>query len=194
MIRIMRRFVRSFGRFRKVAERYGRFLGAAESAIPQHPATLRNFPQRDRTSAFTLLELLIVISIIAILAATIIPNFIGFDAEARLASTKTNLSTLRTRVSLFRTKEGRYPASLEELLEVTYNDMGVERPYLDMIPLEFISTKEGNADVEDTTSDDMLPGDGGWVYLTDKAKVVVDWDIPLDSSWGKAEGKVPSEW
>ena len=41
---------------------------------------------------FTLLELLIVISIIAILAATIIPSFVGFDAEARLAATKTNLS------------------------------------------------------------------------------------------------------
>ncbi len=147
-----------------------------------------------RTYGFTLLELLIVISIIAILAAAIIPNFVGFDAEARLASTKTNLSTLRTRVTLFRTKEGRYPETLEELLEVTYNDMGVERPYLDLIPAELVSSKRGSLDVENLESDDLLTGDGGWVYFTDKAKVVVDWDAPLDSSWGKAEGEVPVEW
>ncbi len=145
-------------------------------------------------NAFTLLELLIVISIIAILAAIVIPNFIGFDAEARLAATQTNLSTLRTRVSLFRTKEGRYPEELEDLLEVTYNDMGVERPYLDTVPLEFISSKEGSAEVENQESLDSLPGDGGWVYLVDKAKVVVDWDMPLDDKWAKLEGVIPSEW
>lgn len=143
---------------------------------------------------FTLLELLIVISIIAILAATIIPNFIGFDAEARLAATQTNLSTLRTRVSLFRTKEGRYPERLEELLEINYNDLGIERPYLDSIPVEFISTREGRDEIENLESRDALPGDGGWVYYIDKARVVIDWDMPLDSKWGKAEGKVPSEW
>ena len=143
---------------------------------------------------FTLLELLIVISIIAILAATIIPNFIGFDAEARIAATRTNLSTLRTRISLFRTKEGRYPETLEELLEVNYNDMGVERPYLDSIPVEFISSKEGNVEIENLDSSDSLPGNGGWVYIGNKAKVIVDWDMPLDSKWGKAEGEVPSEW
>jgi len=143
---------------------------------------------------FTLLELLIVISIIAILAATMIPNFIGFDTEARLASTQTNLRTLRKRISLFRTKEGRYPEKLEELLEVTYNDLGIERPYLDSMPLEFISSKGGSSDIENQSYKDMLPGDGGWTYLIDKAKVVVDWDMPLDSKWGKVEDKIPSEW
>lgn len=145
-------------------------------------------------TGFTLLELLIVISIIAILAATIIPNFIGFDSEARLAASRTNLNTLRTRVSLFRTKEGKYPERLEDLLEVTYSDMGIERPYLDKFPPEFISSKKGNSDVENLSSDDRLMGNGGWAYYTDKAKVVINWDMPLDSKWGDAEGEVASEW
>lgn len=143
---------------------------------------------------FTLLELLIVIAIIAILLTTVVPNFIGFDAEARIVATKSNLANIRARISLFRAKEGRYPNTLEELLNTTYNDMGVEKPFLEKIPPELISSKKGNSEIENILSNNNLPSDGGWVYITDKAKVVVDWDTPLDKKWGKAEGEVPSEW
>lgn len=149
---------------------------------------------KKKKKGFTLLELLIVVSIIAILAATLIPNFIGFDAEAKLASTKTNLNTLRTRLSLFRAKEGRYPKELEELLQVTYNDLGVQKPYLEQIPVEFISSPGGNSTVENLYTKDPLPNDGGWVYIVDKAKVIIDWDTPLDDKWGKAETQTPSQW
>ena len=144
--------------------------------------------------SFTLLELLIVLSIIAILALAIVPNFVGFDAEARLVATKANLQTLRTRIILFRAKEGRYPEKLEELLEKTYNDVGIEKPYLDVFPKELISSREGNSEITNQKSKDPLPGDGGWVYYTDKAAVVVDWDEPLDSKWGKEERAEPSQW
>ena len=143
---------------------------------------------------FTLLELLIVVSIIAVLAATLVPNLIGFDTEARLASTKTNLNTLRTRLNLYRAKEGHYPTDINELLEKTYNDAGIEKPYLDQFPVEFISNKSGVSNTDSQNSADPLPSDGGWVYLIDKAKIVVDWDKELDNKWGEAEGQVPSHW
>lgn len=143
---------------------------------------------------FTLLELLIVISIIAILAVTIIPNFIGFDAEAKLSASITNLNTLRTRISLYRAKEGEYPESLNDLLTRTYEDVGVQQSYLEKLPLELISTKSGNNSFDDLTSDQELPGDGGWVYFKDKAKVVMDITEPLDQKWGKRAGEIPSEW
>jgi len=147
-----------------------------------------------KNRAFTLLELLIVISIIAILAATIVPNFIGFDTEARLSATTTNLNTLRTRVSLYRAKEGEYPSSLGDLLTKTYEDVGVVQPFLEKLPVEMISSKAGTGVYEDVDSAGDISGKGGWSYIKDRAKVVVNIDQPLDSKWGKAKGEVPSEW
>lgn len=143
---------------------------------------------------FTLIEILIVITIIAILATTIIPNFIGFDVEARISATQTNLNSIRTRITLFRAKEGRYPETMEELLTVQYDDMGIKRPYLDRIPPELISSKKGNNITEDTTSDGTPSGSGGWAYITDKADVVVNVTEPLSSKWGSYAGQKPNEW
>ena len=147
-----------------------------------------------RGRGFTLIELLIVISIIAILAAAIIPNFIGFDAEAKVAATKSNLDTLRSRVTLFRAKEGRYPESLDELVEKTYQDAGVKRPYLKKIPPEMVSGGKGSSEHAVKTSDEPLSGGGGWVYLTDTAEVLINATDPLDKSWGEYAGQKPSEW
>ena len=109
-------------------------------------------------------------------------------------TTQTNLSTLRSRVTLFRAKEGRFPEALEELLTKTYQDMGVQLSYLEQIPSELISSKRGNSAVQDQTSKEDLTGEGGWVYLKDRAKVVVNITEPLSSQWGSYEGQNPSEW
>jgi len=141
-----------------------------------------------------MIELLIVISIIAILAAAIIPNFIGFDTEARVSSSKSNLDTLRTRITLFRAKESRYPRTIKEMLTVTYLDAGVKKPYLNKMPQEMVSSKAGNSSFEDRRSTEPLTGDGGWTYFIDTAEVVVDVDMPLDPAWGSYSGEKPSEW
>jgi len=154
----------------------------------------RGYQRLSASTGFTLLELLIVISIIAILAATIVPNFIGFDTEARISATMTNLNTLRTRIALYRAKEGEYPASLEDLLNKTYDDMGVQQAYLEKIPPEMISSKSGNGAIQDLTAKEELPGGGGWAYIKDKAKVVVNITEPLDNRWGKSKGEIPAEW
>ncbi|MBI3333596.1 MAG: prepilin-type N-terminal cleavage/methylation domain-containing protein [Candidatus Omnitrophica bacterium] len=147
-----------------------------------------------RRFGFTMIELLIVISIIAILAAAIIPNFIGFDAEARIAATKSNLDNLRTRITLFRSKEGAYPTSLDDLVNRTYIDAGAKKPYLQRIPSELVSSKKGSSESRVQRSDDPLTSDGGWVYLTDTAEVVINVDEPLDKSWGDYAGQRPSKW
>ena len=143
---------------------------------------------------FTLIEILIVIAILAILAAAIIPNFIGFDKEARVAATKSNLNTLRGRITLFRAKEGSYPTSLDELLTTEYWDMSVKKNYLDKMPKELISSSEGSNDTETVTSNDPLSNEGGWVYIKDRAEVVVNVTDELDEPWQDYAGQKPNEW
>ncbi|MEE9500329.1 MAG: type II secretion system protein [Candidatus Omnitrophota bacterium] len=143
---------------------------------------------------FTLIELLIVIAIISILAVAIIPNFIGFDTEARVAATKSNLDAVRTRITFFRAKEGKYPESLGGLTSHFYLDAGVKKSYLKRLPKEMISSKKGNSTFEDALSDEPLSGDGGWAYYKDAAEVVIDVSTPLDKSWGDVEGEIPSKW
>ena len=149
---------------------------------------------RMSQKGFTLIELLIVISIIAILAATIIPNFIGFDTDARVTATKTNLETLRTRITLFRVKEGHYPTSLRDLLTQTYTDVGVEKPYLMKMPTEMISSKQGSNETLTIESHEPLTNEGGWVYYRNMAEVIINYSDELTSKWGIYEGENPSEW
>ena len=143
---------------------------------------------------FTLIELLIVISIIAILAAAIIPNYIGFDTEAKVVTTRSNLDTLRSRITLYRAKEGRYPETLTDLIRQTYFDAGVKRPYLKKLPRELLSSKKGSNEVTVQTSQESLSDQGGWVYFTDTADVVINLSKPLGRKWGKDEDQIPSEW
>ncbi len=144
---------------------------------------------------FTLMELLIVLGILAILMTTVIRNFVGFDAEARITATKTSLDNLRTQITLFRAKEGRYPESMQELLDTYYFDVGVKKPYLSKMPPEMISVRSGNnAFVDLASSQDSANGEGGWVYYIDTADLRINITEPLDKKWGEYEGQKPLEW
>ena len=79
---------------------------------------------KARRSAFTLVEVLIVVVIMAVLAATIIPQFSASADDAKLSSLKYNLHTLRNQLSLYKTQhDGASPAitsgSLPQLTSFT---------------------------------------------------------------------------
>ena len=61
--------------------------------------------------AFTLIELLIVVLIIAILAAIAIPNFMEFQTRAKVARVKSDMRVIATALEAYCVDEGTYPAS-----------------------------------------------------------------------------------
>lgn len=64
-----------------------------------------------RRGAFTLIEVLIVVVIMAVLAATIIPQFSTSTRDAQDGSLKFNLSSLRTQIELYKLQHGAYPGA-----------------------------------------------------------------------------------
>jgi prepilin-type N-terminal cleavage/methylation domain-containing protein len=65
--------------------------------------------QRIRSSAFTLVELMIVISIIAVLAAMIFPAFGGIKRKMHIKRAQAELQKLETAIQAYKTKYGHYP-------------------------------------------------------------------------------------
>ena len=65
--------------------------------------------QRSARSAFTLVEILIVVVILGILAAIVIPRFTGATDEARQCTFIASLKTYADACEYFAAKEGRYP-------------------------------------------------------------------------------------
>ncbi len=57
---------------------------------------------KGRYKAFTLIEVLIVVIIMAVLAATIIPQFSSSTTDAKTSSLDFNLRTIRSQIELYR--------------------------------------------------------------------------------------------
>jgi general secretion pathway protein G len=67
---------------------------------------------------FTLVELLVVVAILAILAAALLPKFLGYTDKAREAQTMADLSTMKSVVEIYAADEGAgdYP-TVDEIVE-----------------------------------------------------------------------------
>ncbi|MHB8897679.1 MAG: type II secretion system protein [Thermoguttaceae bacterium] len=90
--------------------------------------------------AFTLIEVLIVVVIMAVLAATVIPQFASSTTDAKESSLKFNMHTLRSQIELYKIQHGSYPTlqsnGLPQLLAKTdasgaLSTTGAFGPYLD---------------------------------------------------------------
>lgn len=77
-------------------------------------------PRAGRERGFTLLELIVVIAIIGILATIAMPALKDMPRRANEAVLKTNLRTLRDVIDQYHGDKGKYPQSLETLVETHY--------------------------------------------------------------------------
>jgi general secretion pathway protein G len=64
-----------------------------------------------RESGFTLIEIMVVVTIIAILSALLLPQVMGKVDEARVAAAKQAIRTLETALNFYQMDNFRYPTS-----------------------------------------------------------------------------------
>jgi general secretion pathway protein G len=102
--------------------------------------TMTRIGARRREAGFTLVELLVVMVILGLLAALVVPSYLGRERKARAQAAKTQVELLGTALDTFRLDIGRYPTSQEGLAALRSAPSGLSRwdgPYLKKdVPLD----------------------------------------------------------
>jgi general secretion pathway protein G len=76
---------------------------------------LRPSSPHPRRRGFTLLELIVVITIIGILGTLVVVKVSGYTSTARVAKIKNDLKAIARAAEMYYAQSGQYPQSLEEL-------------------------------------------------------------------------------
>ena len=83
-------------------------------------ATRATYWLRLRHHAFTLIELIIVLAILALLVTIAVPRYFVHIERAKEATLKQDLAVMRDAIDKFHGDKGRYPDSLDELVALRY--------------------------------------------------------------------------
>lgn len=90
-----------------------------------------------RSDGFTLIEIMVVVVILGILAATIIPQFMGTTHDAKVSTAKANIAELESALERFYIHMDRHPTSdegMKVLVEAPSNDEQKWRgPYIKVL-------------------------------------------------------------
>jgi general secretion pathway protein G len=94
----------------------------------------RNRTNRAGQGGFTLVELILVLTILAILAGIVIPKMTGRTQQARITRAQTEIANFSTALGAFEVDNGFYPKGrngLQALLQKPGNAQNWHGPYLE---------------------------------------------------------------
>jgi general secretion pathway protein G len=162
---------------------------------------------------FTLVELLVVVAILAILAAALLPKFLGYTDNAREAQTMADLSTMKSVVEIYAADvgAGKYPdcGKVGEILtgagiNWTGAAGGVVDPYGHSYVYATAEATEEEGGYDNQHYIIASPGKDGEfktdddIYVTDDSGqptkgTVADWTFGFDSEEASFSAKAPGD-
>jgi general secretion pathway protein G len=80
---------------------------------------------------FTLVELMVVLTVIALLLSVVVPDYVGRMKRAEEAALQENLTVMRDALDKHYADAGRYPGSLDELVAKHYLRAIPKDPFTD---------------------------------------------------------------
>lgn len=95
---------------------------ARQRAVRVRPASARARRSRRGEAGFTLVELLVMMTILVLLASLIAPRVIGYIGSSKTKTAKVQIESFAAALQLYRIDNGRYPSTSEGLRAL------VERP------------------------------------------------------------------
>ena len=155
---------------------------------------------RQKFQAFTLVEILIVVVIMAVLAAVVVPQFAGSTDDAKQSTAEFNVATVRSIIQTFRAHhEGVRPAfpsgatTIDALTQET-NAAGVvtsgggfgpylvsmpENPFTGIATVKAVATAGAPPVAADVTANDA----GGWIYDVSVGNIWLDSNKNGEFAW-----------
>lgn len=94
--------------------------------------------RRKSPRAFTLIELLLVLVILAVLAGVAVPIYMGQAKEAKVKATRTSIGMIKQALATYEVQQESFPTTDQGLDALVHQPEGASdwHPYLDKLPLD----------------------------------------------------------